>query len=254
MVEVHENERVDDIGFGGLKLIQAPEEFCYGVDAVLLADFTYRLTVPDRDESQIKSIMDLGTGTGIIPLILSYKYKQTKICGVEIQKPSYDRAKRNVEINGLADRISVINADIKDFGIGWGRELKGSFDAVVSNPPYTERSGGLTPSNAAKHIARHETTAELEDFINAAASLLRERGDFFMVHRPSRLAEIIKKAGKYRLEPKNMQLVSPRRGEKPNIMLVHFVKGGNPGINIFEELAVHEEHGGYTRELEERYK
>ncbi len=254
MVRIYENERVDDIGFGDLRLIQAPDEFCYGVDAVLLADFAYRLTAVQRGEAGIRRIMDIGTGTGVIPLILSSKYSEASICGVELQEASYERAVRNAELNGVEDRVRFVNADIKDFGILWGIELKGRFDAIVSNPPYTEKRGGIVPTNPAKHIARHETTAELEDFLRAASMMLRDRGDFFMVHRPSRLAEIIKKAEKYRLEPKHMQLVSPKRGEKPNILLIHFVKGGNSGLNIFEELAVHEEHGGYTRELEERYK
>ncbi len=253
-ISIFEHERIDEIGFGNLKLIQAPEEFCYGVDAVLLADFAYRLTDAERESAKVRKVIDLGTGTGVIPLILSSKYEEAEIFGVEVQEASFLRAERNAELNGLSERLRFINADIKDLGKSMGKELAGSFDTVVSNPPYTKMSAGLMSPNRAKHIARHETTAGLEDFISVAAKFLKPKGDFFMVHRPSRLSEILIKAAKYKLEAKNLQFVSPRKGDKPNIMLIHFIKGGNPGLNILEELAVHNEQGGYTKELEERYK
>ena len=166
---IFDGERVDDTGFGGLKLIQKPEEFCYGVDAVILADFAARcagVSLPSRARQAAHvTAVDLGTGTGIIPLILSHKTGWQQIIGVEVQKGSWERAVRNAELNGLEGRMKFIKGDVKDFGQSWGAELKGKVDVVTSNPPYTQGLGGIKSANTAKAIARHETTAGLEDFI-----------------------------------------------------------------------------------------
>ena len=255
---IFEGERVDDTGFGSLKLIQKPEEFCYGVDAVILADFAARnasASLPSRKASHDPvTVVDLGTGTGIIPLILSHKTGWNRLVGVEVQEGSFDRAVRNVQLNGLDDRMSFIRGDVKDFGKCWGAELSGSIDVVTSNPPYTQGSGGLKSSNTAKSIARHETTAGLEDFIRCAAWLLKPRGDFFMVHRPSRLVDICCMARDAGLETKEMCFVSPNREAAANILLVHMVKGGGRQLTMLEPLFVYEKDGSYTEKLKECYR
>lgn len=254
-VNICEGERVDDTGFGSLRLIQKPEEFCYGVDAVILADFAskYVVSAATRNGSDVTAV-DLGTGTGIIPLVLSHKTSWARLTGLEVQPGSYDRACRNAKLNDLEGRMTFINADVKDFGETWGAELKGKVDVVTSNPPYTEGGGGLKSANSAKSIARHETTANLEDFIKCAAGLLKNKGDFFMVHRPSRLVDICCLGRKHGLEPKDMCFVSPDVESAPNIILVHFVKGGGRQLKVLDPLYVYNMDGTYTEKLRECYK
>lgn len=254
-VNILDGERVDDTGFGQLRLIQKPEEFCYGVDAVILADFAakYVVSASVRNGSNITAV-DLGTGTGIIPLILSYKTKWNNLIGIEVQQGSFDRACRNAALNGTEDRMRFINGDVKDFGTIWGGDMKGTASVVTSNPPYTENTGGLKNSNSAKTIARHETTAGLEDFIRCASGLLQNKGDFFMVHRPSRLVDICCLSRKYNLEPKEMCFVSPDAETAPNILLIHMVKGGGRQMKLLDPLYVYNSDGTYTDKLRECYK
>ncbi len=242
-------ERIDNIGFGELQLIQEPSEFCYGVDAVILADFAAR-----HATSPINRAMDLGTGTGVIPLILSYKTEAEMIAGLEIQEGSYQRAVRNAELNGLSHRICFYKGDVKTAAKDELRHLAGKMDTVTSNPPYMEKTGGLKCANDAKSIARHETTAGLEDFMACAAAFLKPKGDFFMVHRPSRLADICCFARKYGLEPKDLCFVSPDIRKAPNIILVHCVKGAGRQLRILDPLYVYNEDGTYTDKLRECYK
>ena len=246
---LEEGERLDEIGFGGLTLIQKPEEFCYGVDAVILADFASKYA-----RRNFRHAVDLGTGTGIIPLILSYKTEIPLITGIEVQADSFGRAMRNTRNNGLEGRVGFIHGDVKDYKTGWGRELQGSVDLITSNPPYTAGSSGLTCSNPAKLIARHETTASLEDFMKCAAYLLRDKGEFFMVHRPSRIVDICCLGRQYGLEVKELQFVSPNREGKPNILLVHMVKGGGREAKMMPPLYVYDMDGNYTKELLAAYE
>lgn len=165
-------ERIDNIGFGDLKLIQEPSEFCYGVDAVILADFAAK-----HASGPVRQAVDLGTGTGVIPLILSWKTDADMIAGLEIQEDSYDRAVRNAKMNGLESRISFYNGDVKTAVRHELAHLCGRVDMVTSNPPYMPGTGGLKCANSAKSIARHETTAGLVDFFLCAAALLKPKGD-----------------------------------------------------------------------------
>ncbi len=245
---LQDGERLDEIGFGGLRLIQKPEEFCYGVDAVILADFAAKYS-----RKTFRSAVDLGTGTGIIPLILSHKTEIPSITGIEVQEASYGRALRNSAMNGLEGRVGFIHGDVKDYKTGWGKPLQGSVDLVTSNPPYTAGSSGLTSANPAKLIARHETTASLEDFMKCAAYILRDKGDFFMVHRPSRIVDICCLGRQYGLEVKELQFVSPNREGKPNILLVHMVKGGGRETKMLPPLYVYDLDGNYTPELLKAY-
>ena len=249
MLDIKYNERIDATGFGPLLIIQDPEEFCYGVDAVLLADFAVKRARSIKENTRI---IDLGTGSGIIPLILSQKTVSGEIFGVEVQENSCDRAVRSAKLNELEERIEFIHSDIKDLD-EIRPELKGTFDMVTCNPPYTQGGGGMRSENTAKMIARHETTADLDDFIRISGELLKDRGDLFMVHRPSRLVDIFVSARKYRLEPKAVRMVLPREGEEPNIVLIHMIKNGGADLSVLKPLIVHDTNGGFTMELEEAY-
>ena len=240
--------RYDETGFGDIGIFQAPEEFCYGVDAVLLADFAAQGA---RKRRQCR-IMDLGTGTGIIPLILAHKTDAPYIGGLEVQPNSFELVKKNIEHNRLTGRLFAFQGDVSSFSLE--EELAATFDVVTTNPPYFVGGGGIESRNPAKSIARHETTGALEDFLRLASKLLRERGDFYMVHRPSRLVDIITGCRKYRLEPKELRFVSGKPMEKPNILLVHCVKYGNPELKILSPLAVHNENGSYTNEILKIYE
>ncbi len=238
-----DGERLDKIGFGGLSIIQKPEEFCYGIDAVLLADFA-KLKAGSR-------AIDLGTGTGIIPLILSYKTVDTELWGVEIQESSWERSVRTAKFNGLSDRLHFICDDIKNAPDVFGLN---TFDAVTTNPPYNGYESGLKNANMAKYISRHETTATIEDFIAVSSNLLRNHGDFYMIHRPSRLVDIFFYARAYSLEPKEIKFVAPNRNRLPNLVLIHCVKNGGSELKLLDTLYVYNEKGGYTSELERIYE
>jgi tRNA1Val (adenine37-N6)-methyltransferase len=236
-------ERIDRIGFGDLRLTQRPEDFCYGVDAVILADFAAQ---------RIKghaNVMDLGTGNGIIPLILSHKTAVKSIYGLEVQEQSYEIACKNVVQNGLENRVFMIRGNARDIGADLHPELAGTFGAVVSNPPYMAGQSALTNSNLAKTIARHETEGNLSDFLTAAARLLKPKGQLFMVHRPNRMVDLFCMARQVGLEPKTLRMVSPKPGETPNILLVQLMKGGGKELKILPDLAVYQEDGGYTDEI-----
>lgn len=239
--------RLDQTGFGNLEIFQHPEEFCYGVDAVLLADFA---AGGAEKKKQTCRIMDLGTGTGIVPLILSHKTQAAYIAGVEVQENAWRLAEKNRQHNHLTDRLQFFHCDVK----GMDSSLNGTFDIVTSNPPYTEGSRGIESSNKAKAIARHETTASLDDFVSAAAALLKDKGDFYLVHRPARLVDICESCRNYGLEPKEMRFISGKPLEKPNIILVHCVKNGKRELRLLEPLYVHNEDGSYAEEILKIYE
>ena len=248
-------ERIENTGFGNIKLIRDPEQFCYGVDAVILADFANSLY------PAFKKAADLGTGNGIIPLILSHKNSEAHITGVEIQPDAADMAMRSCRLNGLEEKINFVVADVADIADGkLGESIKdlalyeGSMDMVTCNPPYFVKGGAIPSSSKAKFIARHETTAGVEDFIKTAEKLLKRKGHFFMVHRPSRLADIMYYCRKYGLEPKDMRMVVPKPGETPNILLIHCIKGGGRELNVMKELSVYNEDGSYSDEIEHIYE
>lgn len=237
-------ERIENIGFGKLRLIQDTDQFCYGIDAVILADFAAKLN-PD-----MQNAVDLGTGNGIIPFILCHKNKNVSVMGVDVQKQAIDLAKRSCNINELEDRISFATIDVLEL-INDGKALA---DTVICNPPYFIKGGAIPSSNEAKYIARHETSAVAEDFIKAAACLLERKGHFFMVHRPSRLVDLFYYCRKYGLEPKDMRLVVPKPGQEANIVLIHCIKGGGKELNVMKELPVYDEDGNYSDEIQKIYE
>lgn len=255
MEPVLENcERIDCIGFGDLRLIQKPEDFCYGVDAVLLAHFA-ATHGEQKNPKRVKSMraIDLGTGTGIVPLILSHKTDLEEIYGLEIQKESFLLALKNIEMNGLEDRIKILQGDVSEIENFIKTDLIGTFDMVTANPPYILNNSAIKNKNNAKMLARHETTGLIDDFISAASRLLKPKGDFYMVHRPSRLIDISVSCRMNKLEPKGIRFVSSRQGEIPNILLIHCVKYGNPELKFMKNLNIYE-GTEYSEEIKEIYE
>lgn len=240
--------RLDDTGFGGLMLYQETEAFCYGIDAVLLADFAAEAAAKKKADCRI---MDLGTGNGVVPLILSHKTRASYIGGIELQAEAAALAEKSAAYNGLSDRLHFFCGNVRDFETGTMAE---SFDVVTSNPPYTAGSCGIESRSRAKALARHELEGSLEDFVSLAARLLRDKGSFCMVHRPARMADIFSVCRKYRLEPKELRLVSGKPMERPNILLIHCCKNGKAEMKIAPQLHVHEEDGGYSRQILKIYE
>lgn len=241
-VSLKENERIDDLQRNGYRIIQNPEKFCFGMDAVLLSGFAR--------VKEGENVLDLGTGTGIIPLLLSAKTKAAHLTGLEIQEESADMARRSVSLNGLEEKIDIIQGDIKEAGAIFGAA---SFDVVTCNPPYMIGQHGLQNPDAPKAIARHEVLCSLEDVISQTAKILKPGGNFFMVHRPFRLAEIITTLVKYRIEPKRMQLVYPFMDKEPNMVLIEGNRGGKPRMTVEKPLIVYKEPGVYMPEIYDIY-
>ena len=237
-----ENERIDDLQRNGYCIIQDPDRFCFGMDAVLLSGFA---TAKDGAR-----VLDLGTGTGIIPILLAAKTKAAHLTGLEVQADSADMAGRSVALNGLEEKINIVTGDIK----GADKLFHAaSFDVITCNPPYMIGAHGLKNPEDAKAIARHEILCTLEDVISQAAKLLVPGGRFFLVHRPFRLAEIIVTLTKYRLEPKRMRLVYPFADKDPNMVLLEAVRGGRPRMTVEKPLIVYREPGVYMPEIYEVY-
>lgn len=237
-----QNERIDDLQRNHYKIIQNPNCFCFGMDAVLLSGFA---AAAEGDQ-----VLDLGTGTGIIPLLMEAKTKAAHLTGLEIQKDSADMAARSVRLNGLEEKIDIVEGDIKEAVSLFGAA---SFDVVTCNPPYMTEHHGLTNPEAPKAIARHELLCTLEDVISQTAKLLKPGGNFFMVHRPFRLAEIIVLLREYKLEPKRMRLVFPFADKEPNMVLLEANRGGRPRMTVEKPLIVYKEPGVYTDEIYEVY-
>lgn len=239
---IKDGERIDDLQTKGYHILQHPGMFCFGMDAVLLADYA---------SGNAKSrVIDLGTGTGIIPILMEARGKGATFTGLEIQERSADMASRSILMNNLQDKIKIINGDIKEARSTFE---SASFDVVTSNPPYISESHGLENPNEPKNIARHEILVNLEQTIQAASYLLRQGGTFAMVHKPFRLSEIFALMRQYKLEPKRMCLVQPYVDKEPNMVLVEAVKGGKPMIKIDPSLIVYNKDGSYTEELLKRY-
>jgi tRNA1Val (adenine37-N6)-methyltransferase len=240
-VQLKENERIDDLQIKGLKLIQDTQGFCFGVDAVLVANFAK----VKRDSI----VVDLGTGTGIIPILLAGKTQAKKIYGVEIQEDVSEMAKRSVKLNDLEDRVEIINQDLKVICETLG---KGICSVVISNPPYMNENGIKNP-NTKKAISRHEIKCNLEDILKTASQLLMPMGKFYLVHRPTRLMDILILGRKYNMEAKVIRFVHPKPYKAPNLILVEYSKCGNPDLKILDPLYVYDEEGKFSKEIDEIY-
>lgn len=241
-INLKSGERIDELQRNNYRIIQNPERFCFGMDAVLLSSFA-KAKPGER-------VLDLGTGNGIIPILMEAKTKGEQFYGLEIQEESADLARRSVELNGLEDKIKIVTGDIKEAADIFGAA---SFHVITMNPPYMTDSHGIVNPTDAKAIARHEITCSLEEMISQASKVLKSKGRFYMVHRPFRLAEIMSLMVKYHLEPKRMRLVYPYVDKEPNIVLIEGLKGGNSRITVEPPLIVYEAPGVYTEELKRLY-
>lgn len=241
-IKLYPEERLDELQRNGYKIIQNEKKFCFGMDAVLLSGFA---NVREGEQA-----LDLGTGTGIIPILLEAKTQGKHFTGLEIQKESADMAMRSVQYNHLEERISIVEGDIKEAGTLFDAA---SFDVITSNPPYMTGQHGLVNQNMQKAIARHEICCTLEDVIKQAAKLLKVGGRFYLVHRPFRLAEIMSMLVAYKLEPKRMRLVYPFMDKEPNMVLIEALRGGKSRITVEKPLVVYKEPGVYTDEIYDVY-
>ncbi|KNZ69182.1 type 11 methyltransferase [Thermincola ferriacetica] len=235
-------ERLDDLVRNDLKIIQRPGSFCFSIDAVLLANFA---SVKKGD-----LIVDLGTGSGVIPILLTTRQQVDHIIGIDIQAEAVDRAVRSVTGNGLQGLITIREGDIRNASAELGL---GKFDLVTANPPYLPAGQGKINLNKEIALARHELCCSMEDVLREGARLLNSNGRLAMVHRPERMVDIIFTMKRYGLEPKRLQLVYPALGKKPNILLIEAIKGAMPGLEALEPLLVYDEQGNYTKELMEIY-
>lgn len=236
------NERIDDLQRNNYRIIQDPERFCFGMDAVLLSGFA---KAKEGDH-----VIDLGTGTGIIPILMEAKTKASNLVGLEIQPESADMAQRSVELNHLEKKIRIVVGDIREASSIFGAA---TFDVVTSNPPYMTEHHGITNEKSPKAIARHELLCTLEDVISQAAKLLRPGGSFYMVHRPFRLVDIMVLMREYHLEPKRMKLVYPYIDKDPNMVLIEGLRGGRPRLTVERPLIVYQSPGVYTDEIYDIY-
>ena len=235
-------ERLDELHRNGYVIIQDPQKFCFGMDAVLLSGFA---KVKDGE-----LLLDLGTGTGILPILLEAKTKGKHFTGLEIQEESADMAARSVKLNHLEEKIDIVTGDIKDASNIFGAS---SFDVITTNPPYMIGNHGISSANQAKAAARHELYCTLDDVLIESAKLLKPNGRFDMVHRPFRLAEIMEKMVRYGLEPKRMRLVYPFVDKEPNMALLEGLRGGNSRLKVERPLIVYQSQGVYTNEILEIY-
>lgn len=241
-IELKQGERLDELQRNHYKIIQNPEKFCFGMDAVLLSGFA-RVKAGAR-------VLDLGTGTGIIPILLEAKTEAAHLTGLEIQPESADMARRSVALNGLEKKIDIVRGDIKEADKIFEAA---SFDVITCNPPYMIGHHGLQNIQDSKAIARHEILCTLEDVIRVSGKLLRPGGNLFLVHRPFRLSEIIVTLTKYRIEPKRMQMVYPYADKEPNMVLLEANRGGNPRMKVEKPLIVYKEQNVYTEEIYDIY-
>lgn len=238
-IEIMDDERLDDLNCKNLKILQKKDGFCFGMDSVLIANFA-------KISRKNAIVADLGTGTGIISILVAGKQNPEKVYAVEIQEELVDMAKRSVKYNDLENKIDIINADI--VGISKGNFNK-KFDYVISNPPYKKLNTGLINDNQKKLISRHEVKCTLKDVVNEASKLLKDKGVFYMVHRPDRLCDIFNAMRENKVEPKEIQLVHSHLEDEANLVLIKGVKCGNPSLKVLKPLIVYNENNEYTEEL-----
>ena len=237
-INLKPEERLDDLQVKGYEIIQHPGKFCFGMDAVLLSSFA-------RVKKGEKAL-DLGTGTGIIPILLSAKTEGESFVGLEIQEESADMANRSVLHNHLEEQVKIVTGDIKEAADIFGSV---SFDVITTNPPYMIGQHGIANASDAKTIARHEVLCTLDDILRQSAKILRPGGRFYMVHRPFRLAEIFSKMVELKIEPKRMRMVHPFIDKEPNMVLIEGTRGGNSRMTVERPLVVYKEVGIYSDEL-----
>ncbi len=240
-VKLQPGEQLDDLQ-NGYHIIQSRQGFRYGIDAVLLSAFA-RVKPGEK-------VLDMGTGTGILPILLAAKTPGRCFTGLEIQEKSAKMARRSVAFNGLEEKIDIVTGDIKEAASIFGAA---SFEVITTNPPYMIGSHGLKNENEALYIARHEALCTIDNILRESAKVLKSKGRFYMVHRPFRLPELLAKMSAAKLEPKRMRLVYPYVDKEPNMVLIEGLKGGNPRMEVEPPLIVYEKDGTYTQELRAMY-
>lgn len=250
-IKLNEDERIDDLEIKNMKIIQNKNGFCFGIDSVLLSDFAKEI----KDNSRC---IDLGTGTGILGILLCAKTKLSEIIGIEIQKEVAEMAQRSIELNKLEKKFKIINMDLKEIINKKNNNKinnlknnleKNSFDYVVTNPPYKKINTGKINENKKQLISRHEVAANLNDFIETASYLLKDKGTIFMVHRPDRLVDILEKMRKEKIEPKEIKFVYPKIKKEPNLILIKGIKNARPFLKVNKPIYIYNEDGNYTEEI-----
>lgn len=229
---IKQGERLDDLQIAGLELIQDPEKFCFGVDAVFLSDF-----------AKVKpgeTVLDMGTGNGIIPILLSAKTKGKHFTGLEIQAETAEMARRSVRYNHLEDKVEIVTGDIKEAAEIFKPAF---FDVITTNPPYMLAEHGLRNPDDAKAVARHEVLCSLDDILRESMRLLQDKGRFYMIHRPFRLTEILIKMNHYKIEPKRIQFIYPHIDKEPAMVLIEGVRGAKPRVTVEPPIIIYDKSG-----------
>ena len=244
-IEIKPDERIDDLQYKNLKIIQEKNGFCFGIDSVILADFAKNI----KKDSEV---VDLGTGTGILGILLCGKTKLKKVTGIEIQPEVANMAERSIKLNSLENKFKIINEDIKEI-INKKYLNKNSIDVIITNPPYKEIGKGVINENEKKLISRHEIKATLEDFIKISAQLLKSKGEIYMVHKPERLVDIIYLMRENKLEVKELKFIYSSEGNESNLVLIKAIKGGNKFLKILEPLFIYEKNGKYSEKINRIY-
>jgi tRNA1Val (adenine37-N6)-methyltransferase len=238
-MELMEDERIDDLEYKNIKIIQNKKYFCFGIDSILLTDFAKEIKINSN-------CIDLGTGNGVLSILLAAKTKLNKIYGIEVQEKLADLAKRNVVLNNMEEKVEIINENINNLENIFPKK---SFDYVITNPPYKKYGTGIENDNEEKLIARHEIKATLEDFINVSYNLLKDNGTMYMVHRPERLVDILYELRKRKLEPKKIKFVFANVKEKPKLVLIKAIKNANSFLEVDNPLYIYDLDGNYTKDI-----
>ena len=238
-IKLKENERIDDLEYKGLKIIQNKEGFCFGIDSILLSDFA-------KNIKKGAKVLDLGTGTGIIATLLCGKTELSEIIGIEVQKEVAEMAKRSIQLNHLEDKFRIIQDNIVNLN---NHFEKNTFDVIVTNPPYKKKETGVQNEDTRKLISRHEIEANLEDFIKTSKDMLKDKGEFYIVYRPERLVDLLSLMRKYKIEPKRIRFVYSNNHAVSKLVLVQGVKNGKPFLKLEPNLYIYDENGEYTEEV-----
>ena len=240
---IKENEKIDDLEFKDLKIIQNKNGFCFGIDSVLLSDFA-------KEIKKDSKVIDLGTGTGVISILLCCKTKLKKIIGIEIQKDVADMASRSVVLNHLEKKAEIINEDINNL---YKIFPSNSFDAIVTNPPYKKQNTGLTSKEESQLISRHEILCNIDDIAKISSYLLKSNGSIYLIHRPDRLIDLFESLRKYKLEPKILRFIYPKINKEPNLVLIKATKGAKQFLKNERPLIIYNNDETYTDEILEIY-
>ena len=244
-IPIKENERIDDLQYKDLKIIQETDGFCFGIDSILLSDFA-------KNIKKNSKVADLGSGTGIIGLLLCKKTNLAEMTGIEIQEDVANMAERSIKLNNLEEKFRIINSNINEI---FSKKLlkKNVFDVVVMNPPYKEVGTGEINENEKKLISRHEIKANLSDFIKTASGLLKDKGELYIVHKPERMPDIIQKLRENKIEPKELRVVYSNKNSEASLILIKAVKGGKKFLKIDRPLYIYNESGKYSDEIKQIY-